>query len=215
MKASWQWWCFVLIVSSCGPNGVPTTTPTSVPLVPDFRYTLQLFNSSDLDRAFAAGHPIDTLGLKLKDAETPSELHELSGVRDYVELISRPNANTSVHMLLSRGETVEDERKSFGEVFMVLKNMKGEVTSAVLIDRFECSEDTKRTLSLGWVERAVFCQGATRARRIGVGHTLITYVNRTTSAWLDPVSIRASRDWIATSDVLEGKRALVQMCSFD
>ena len=205
----------VVILFGCAPSESSGPFPSADNKAPAFRYSLKLESVIDLDRAFATANPVDTLGMALNAPIVPRDWNELKGVRKYVELLKKSNGPTSVHLLLSRGESNEEEHKAFGELFMVLMDREGRAFSTALIDQFECSEHVKRTLSLGWYERALFCHSAEHTRRNGEDHAVVTFVYATSRGWLDVDTVRISRDVIATSTVLEGESALVPMCAFN
>ena len=213
------------MLAGCAPSAPPETIERASSGASEFRYALNLNSTADLDRAFAAGRNIDTLGLALNEAVVPEYRNELNGARECVELLKKTNGETAVHLLLSRGKSQEQERKVFGELFLVMTNKEGRAVSSVLLDQFECSSHVARTLSLGWFERAVFCHSETqvksdpgwyeRTKGDGMHYATVTFQYDTARAWLEQNGIRTSRDVAATSTVLEGESALVPMCSFN
>ncbi len=207
--------CFMLILAGCNVSLDPGTEVEQKRATPSFQYSLRLHSTDDLTRAFAAGQPVDTLGLGLKNLRLPDDTNEPGGRREYVELLKRSNGSSVIRLLLSCGNSGDHDPVTYGELFLVMMDAQGEFVDGAVLHRFECGEDIESTLSMGWHERMIVCNSETDTKQDGNGFATITHLYSTLGARLDGDSIRASREWMATSDIVQGGSALLPMCGLE
>jgi len=187
-----------------------------------FKYSLRIKDAADLDRAFAAGRPIETTGLDLELADTQEYHKELHGNREYAELLRKSIGSSTASLILARCSAGEDGLDVFGEVYLVLKDVSGRVVDRVLVDQFECGDRQYRRFALGWYEQAIHCtSSATDMGAVGIStsgsRTLkfasISHFNLATDLELSADSIEVDREATAIPTVWEGDMATMSLCS--
>ena len=169
-----------------------------------FRYSLRLDSPADLDRAFAAGVAVDTIGMGIGRLLTPKSYElPLEGDRKFVELLKKTCGTSVARLLLSRSSSSNGSEEGSGELLLLVVDSGGVIDGKELVGRFVYSPKELRTCAIGWHEQVIVSNARIIYRRDGVDHSVIIFNGVTSTTRITSDSTWTTGETIATSDVVE------------
>lgn len=194
----WLTFLFISCVTVTDELGRSDQSPDPV-----FRYSLRLYSPEDLERAFRSGRILDTTGLQLHRCLVGLDHDVPTGPRQYVDLMKKTVGESTLKLILSRGQANNAEVQVYGEVMLLRSVVRDTILEVELIGEFLQSGHEVRVMRMGWHERALHCDGRQIKKRDGEEHSVITFLYKTNLLRIEEDSIRGSDDWLATSDVVD------------
>jgi hypothetical protein len=177
--------------------------PRSVgPQFPDpvFRYSLRMYSTLDLDRAFRSGRPVNTQEVKWDTLLYCGSNKPLGASAAAVELVRKTVGAGLVKLVLVR--SIHSEVSNEMAVLAIWRTSSG-TDEIVRLEQYHRHQDSLRVFALGWVGNTIATQNVVIDRHKGSGFSTVTFLYETVQTQLNTSPLIQTRDFLATSDIVD------------
>jgi hypothetical protein len=177
--------------------------PRSVgPQFPDpvFRYSLRMYSTLDLDRAFRSGRPVNTQEVKWDTLLYRGSNKPLGASAAAVELVRKTVGAGLVKLVLVR--SIHSEVSNEMAVLAIWRTSSG-TDEIVRLEQYHRHQDSLRVFALGWVGNTIATQNVVIDRHKGSGFSTVTFLYETVQTQLNTSPLIQTRDFLATSDIVD------------
>jgi hypothetical protein len=177
--------------------------PLSVgPQFPDpvFRYSLRMYSTLDLDRAFRSGKPGNTQEVKWDTLLYRGSNKPLGASAAAVELVRKTVGAGLVKLVLVR--SIHSEVSNEMAVLAIWRTSSG-TDDIVRLEQYHRHQDSLRVFALGWVGNTIATQNVVIDRHKGSGFSTVTFLYETVQTQLNTSPLIQTRDFLATSDIVD------------
>lgn len=167
---------------------------------PVFRYSLRLHSTSDLDRAFRSGRPVDTHVVKWDTLLHRASDKPVGRSAAAVELVRKTVGAGLVKLVLVRS-TNSDEANEMA--VLALWRTSPDTEEIVRLEQYHRHQDSLRVFALGWVGNTIATQNVVIDRHKGTGFSTVTFLYETIQTQLNTSPLIQTRNFLATSDIID------------
>ncbi len=167
---------------------------------PVFRYSLRIHSTSDLDRAFRSGRPVNTQEVKWDTLLYRGSNKPLGASAAAVELVRKTVGAGLVKLVLVR--SIHSDASNEMAVLAIWRAISG-TDEIVRLEQYHRHQDSLRVFALGWVGNTIATQNVVIDRHKGSGFSTVTFLYETVQTQLNTSPLIQTRDFLATSDIVD------------